>query len=341
VARIRVGVLMGGASSEREISLASGKMIAEHLPRDRYDVVMLDSLALMAGNPKLPKALREQAQALVEHRRVGESLGERDRSLPSAFQDEIRQAADATLPAGEALAPTRGGARIDVAFLALHGPYGEDGTIQGLLELIAEGVPVPRGVTLERADWREDAAAALQAARALLPGVVKPARQGSSIGMSLPDDAAALEGALQEAFRFDSRVLVEERLRGTEITVGVIGNRELRALPVVEIVPKHAFFDYQAKYDPSLSEEICPARIPEATARAAQELACRSHRALDCRGLSRTDMILTAAGPVVLELNTMPGMTVNSLLPKAARAAGIPFGELLHRLVELALEPEP
>jgi D-alanine-D-alanine ligase len=170
--------------------------------------------------------------------------------------------------------------------------------------------------------------------------VVKPSRQGSSIGMSLAGDLAELGRALEEAFRYDARVLVEERVAGSELTVGVIGNRELTALPVVEIVPKRAFFDYRAKYDPALSEEICPARIPEALASQAQDLATRAHRALDCRGLSRTDLIHGPRGLVVLEVNTMPGMTVNSLLPKAAAAAGIPFGELLHRLVQLALEPQ-
>ena len=129
---------------------------------------------------------------------------------------------------------------------------------------------------------------------------------------------------------------------GTELTVGVIGNRELTALPVVEIVPKRAFFDYRAKYDPALSDEICPARLPAETAAQAQELGLRAHRALGCRGLSRTDMILgnDERGLVVLEVNTLPGMTMSSLLPKAAAAAGITFGDLLHRLVTLALEPE-
>jgi D-alanine-D-alanine ligase len=136
-------------------------------------------------------------------------------------------------------------------------------------------------------------------------------------------------------------VLIEERLEGCEITVGVIGNRRLTALPPVEIVPKRDFFDYRAKYDPALSEEICPARITPEETRRVQDLGLRAHRALDCRGLSRVDMIITVdRGPVVLEVNTLPGLTVNSLLPKAARAAGISFAELLDRLVRLALGEE-
>jgi len=363
--RIRVGVLMGGASAEREISLASGQMIAEHLPRDRYDVVMLDTLALMAHHPGLTPALRQRAQALIGHH--SDARGElqaHGHELPAAFQDRIREAASAVVPATEALAATGGKARIDVAFIALHGRYGEDGTIQGMLDLFgipyvgsgtlasalamdkamakklfgASGIPTPSGLTLERADFASAPDACSARAAAFVPAVVKPAREGSSIGMSLVNDAAAMPAALRAAFAHDARVLVEERVAGTELTVGVIGNRELLALPVIEIVSRRAFFDYRAKYDPALSEEICPARITDDVAREAQELARRAHRALDCRGLSRTDMILSERGLVVLELNTLPGMTVNSLLPKAARTAGIPFGELLHRLIRLALE---
>lgn len=364
--RIRVGVLMGGASGEREISLASGKMIAEHLPREIYDVVMLDTLALMAHNPRLSPALRARAADLLGPRSDARAeLQAHGHELPEAFQDQIRDAAQSVVPATEAIAATGGGARIDVAFIALHGRYGEDGTIQGMLDLLGipyvgsgtlasalamdkamakrvlahEGIPTPRGVTLERADFEADPDAAVARAGAFVPAVVKPAREGSSIGMSLAGDLAALPEALRRAFAHDARVLVEERVRGTELTVGVVGNRELTALPVIEIVSKRDFFDYKAKYDPSLSDEICPARIPDDTAQAAQDLARRTHRALDCRGLSRTDMILSERGLVVLELNTLPGMTVNSLLPKAARTAGIPFGELLDRLVRLALEP--
>jgi len=368
--RIRVGVLMGGASAERDISLASGKMIAEHLPRDRYEVVMLDSLALMAGNPRLPPAMRERAAALLQPRsapRPAEAAAEADAALPAGFQDDIRAAAAQVVPATRAIAPAPAAeARIDVAFLALHGTYGEDGTIQGLLELLgipyvgsgtlasalamdkvmakkvlsADGIAVPRGAVVERAEFRSDPDAAAARVAALLPAVVKPACQGSSIGMSLVAQPAAMRGALEQAFAYDRRVMVEERVVGRELTVGVLGNREPTALPVVEIVSKREFFDYRAKYDPALAEEICPAVLPAEVAAAAQELALQAHRALDCRGLSRTDLIHSERGLVVLEVNTLPGMTVNSLLPKAARAAGIPFPELLDRLVRLALEPE-
>ncbi len=362
--KIRVGVLMGGASSEREISLASGKMIADHLPKDRYEVVMLDPLALMARNPKLSAELRQRATALLERGGTPEVLPARDQSLPETFRREIASAARSTLPATDVV---MGHAPVDVAFLALHGPYGEDGTLQGMLDILgipyvgsgvlasalamdkvmaktvleAHEIPTPRDLVIERREFRDDPeAAARRASQAFLPAIVKPVRQGSSIGMALVRGAAGMRDALAEAFAYDDRVMVEERLVGTELTVGVVGNRELTALPVVEIVSKREFFDYQAKYDPAASDEICPARIAADVAALVRELAMRAHRALGCRGLSRVDMILTERGPVVLELNTVPGMTVNSLLPKAARAAGIPFGELLDRLVKLALEEE-
>ena len=365
--KIRVGVLMGGASNEREISLASGKMVAEHLPTDRYEVVMLDPLALMVGNRKLPAEMRDKARALIEKGGLVEALPERDRTLPASFQKEMTTAAATLRPATDAIAATGGDARIDVAFPVLHGTYGEDGTLQGMLDLVgiryvgsgtlasalamdklmtktvlkASGLPVARDVLVERRDFvaePEDTAGRVGAQ--ILPSVVKPVRSGSSIGMTMVHTREEMRSALEEAFRYDDRALVEERLSGTELTVGVIGNRELTALPVIEIVTKREFFDYQAKYDPAVTEEICPARVSDAIAGEVQDLAMRAHRALGCRGLSRTDFIYGAEGPVVLEINTMPGMTVNSLLPKAARVAGIPFGELLHRLVQLALEDE-
>jgi D-alanine-D-alanine ligase len=205
----------------------------------------------------------------------------------------------------------------------------------------ARGLPVARDALVTRGDWSEDPGATLERSAALLPAVVKPVRQGSSIGMSLAEDADSLRRALDEALRHDNRALVEERLSGVGLSVGVLGNRELQALPPIEIVPKRSFFDYRAKYDSALTDEICPARIDEALAARVQALAIDAHRALDCRGLSRTDMIAhPERGPIALEVNTMPGMTINSLLPKAARVAGIGFPELLDRLVRLALEPE-
>ena len=366
--RIRIGVLAGGASAERQISLATGIQIMANLPTDRYEVVLLDPLALMANNPHITEEQRAHARELAAHSGRVEALPERDRrELPAALQRQIEEASAKLVPATTALVPSGGDRPVDVAFIALHGPWGEDGKLQGMLDLLgipyvgsgvlasalamdkamakvvlaSAGIEVPSGFAVTAADNARDPAGIARRAQEIgYPLVVKPISQGSSFGVSMLDRPDQLPAALVESLRYDDRVLVEERLTGTELTVGVIGgDLDLVALPVIEVVTKREFFDYKAKYDPELTDEICPARVSDEVARRAQDLAERAHRALGCRDLSRTDMILTADGRMpVLEVNTIPGMTANSLLPKAARVAGIPFGQLLERLVGKALE---
>jgi D-alanine-D-alanine ligase len=366
--RIRVGVLAGGASSERQISLATGIEIASHLPADRYEVTLIDPLALMHGNAALSAEQRAHARALAEHSGVLEELPERDRrELPAALQERIVKGSSGLVGANSALVPAGNEPRrLDVIFVAIHGQWGEDGTIQGMLELLgipyvgsgvlasalamdkvmaktvlaASSIEVPAGIVVARATWSEEREKSLAQAEDLgYPLVVKPVRQGSSVGVVMVDSASELPAAIEFGFTLDDRVMVEERLHGTELTVGVIGNgANLRALPVIEIATKAEFFDYRAKYDPALTDEICPARISDDLASQTQEVAIAAHRALGCRDLSRTDMIATDDGRVVvLEVNTIPGMTANSLLPKAARVAGIDFGELCSMLIEAAL----
>ena len=352
--RIRVGVLMGGASAERQISLVSGMGIASHLDPSRYEVVMLDPLALMAGNPHLSEEQRALARRVATGGGTPEALPERDQALPAAMQEQMRQASSALVPATAALSATPSGERIDVAFIALHGPWGEDGRLQGVLDLLgipytgsgvlasalamdkamaktvlaANGLDVPEGEIVTSPSDRPSIAP---------PSVVKPVANGSSFGMSMVDDAAGYPAAIAEALKYDGRALVEERIRGRELTVGVIGADELQALPVIEIVPKHGAFDYRAKYDSSESDELCPAPIPDDVAQRAQAFAVRAHRALGCYGISRTDLMWDGGRMAVLEVNTMPGMTPNSLVPKAAKVAGISYGELVDRLVGWAL----
>ncbi|MEP7003137.1 MAG: D-alanine--D-alanine ligase [Chloroflexota bacterium] len=356
--RIRVGVLAGGASAERQISLASGLQIAEQLPKDRYEVVMLDPLALMAHNPALNDEQRALAERLAGGGGTPEALPDRDRELPAAMQDTMHRASSALASASGPLSLTGAAAGgIDVAFVALHGPWGEDGKLQGVLEtlgipytgsgvlasalamdkamaktvLAASGIDVPRGEVVSRVTDRPSIAP---------PAVVKPVENGSSVGVTMVDDPSGYPAAIAEALTYDGRALVEERIDGIELTVGVIGpDDDLQALPVIEIVPKRAFFDYRAKYDSAASDEICPARVPDAVAKRAQEIAVRAHQALGCRAISRTDLIWSKETDrmVALEVNTMPGMTANSLVPKAARVAGISFPELVERLVGWAL----
>lgn len=254
-------------------------------------------------------------------------------------------------------------ARVDVVFPVLHGPPGEDGCFQGLLEILglpyvgsgvlgsacamdktvakrlfrAAGLPVAREVVIRPG---EDPAAAAERVRAELGThvVVKPARQGSAVGVGFGDDG--LEEAIARALSFGDAVLVEERIQGKEITVAVL-ERENRveALPVIEIrTPPQSWYDYQHRYTPGWSEHVIPAPLPEATYARTQEVACLAHQALHCRDLSRADFVVPESGePVLLEVNTIPGMTPTSLFPDAARAAGISFEELVAYLVARAL----
>jgi D-alanine-D-alanine ligase len=173
-----------------------------------------------------------------------------------------------------------------------------------------------------------------------LPLVVKPVEAGSSVGMSIVREAAALPVALDQAFEHGPEVLVEAFIEGIEITGGVLGNQTLEALPLIEIIPGkgYEFFDYQAKYQAGATEEICPARINADLTAIAQHYALEAHKALRCRGYSRTDMILRGSDFFVLETNTIPGMTATSLFPQAAQKAGYSFSQLLERLIELSLE---
>ena len=175
-----------------------------------------------------------------------------------------------------------------------------------------------------------------------IPLVVKPVVGGSSVGMSIVRTVSDLPGAVDTAFEFDSAVMVEGYIDGIELTGGVIGNQELEAFPIIEIIPDeaHEFFDYEAKYTAGVSQEICPARIDEELTLKAQTYATNAHQALFCRGYSRTDMILRDREIYVLETNTIPGMTATSLLPQSAQAAGLNFTRLLDRLIELGLEEQ-
>jgi len=329
----KVAVLMGGASAERAVSLSTGRQILQALDPARYEVYALDTAT---GQASLP--VTASVQAL---------MAEGNNAAITAL----------TQP-GQV---SRAG-RPDVVFIALHGPGGEDGTVQGMLEVLgipytgsgvlasalamdkvmskrvlsSVGVRMPQDVTVSRG---EEAQTQEALAQMPLPVIVKPSRQGSTIGMSVVRERGEMPGALELAFAHDDTALVEEFVAGTEITVPVLGNKTLETLPIVEIVPSSGFYDYEAKYTAGATDEIVPARISEAVAQEARALALQCHRTLGCRGMSRTDMIVDAGGHVfVLEVNTIPGMTPTSLLPRSAEAAGLPFSALLDRLINLALE---
>ncbi len=306
--KLTVALLSGGISSEREVSLQSGDQVYEALDKDKYHILRYD-----------PKTDLGQL--------VNDASG------------------------------------IDVALIILHGPYGEDGTVQGLLDLLhvpyqgsgvlgsalamnkavtkklyeKSGLLVPPYIIYDRDDNVDVDACIKQLG---LPLVVKPVAGGSSVGMSIVRSKADLQGALDKAIVYDSAVMAESYIAGIELTGGVLGNKGLQALPIIEIVPDQTreFFDYEAKYTPGVTQEICPARIDEELTLQAQSYAKIAHQTLYCRGYSRTDMILKDKEIYVLETNTIPGMTATSLLPQAAQVAGISFSQLIDKLIELSLE---
>jgi D-alanine-D-alanine ligase len=294
----RVGVLMGGLSREREISLKTGKAILKALTEKGYPVASID-----VGDDIVDKLVKE---------------------------------------------------KVECAFLALHGRFGEDGTIQGMLELmripytgsgvlasalamhkimskkffLLEKIPTPRFEALRRDEIKKDP---LKQISLPLPVVVKPAREGSTIGVSIVQKDEELGPALNKAGEYDEEILVEEFMKGKEITVGILENIPL---PVIEIVPKSGFYDYYAKYTKGETQYILPARIPREKYLSAQEASVRAFQELGCSGVARVDLMTDEnEDPFVIDVNTMPGMTETSLLPKAAHYAGIPFEDLVERIL--------
>jgi D-alanine-D-alanine ligase len=330
--RIRVAVIAGGRSSEHEISIASARSVLAALDPERYETTAIE--IGKSGRWELGSA--ELA------------------SLPEAAGDG---ASVETLPVVADSAPAAALGAIDVALPILHGPFGEDGTVQGLLELAGvpyvgagvaasalcmdkdlfkavlrdRGIPVARNVTLREGDAVEHPFA--------YPVFVKPARLGSSVGISKVHDASELEPAVALARRHDDKVLIEELLDGIEIECGVLGNRDPIASEVGEIDAHAEWYDYSAKYDEGGMELVIPARIPDDVREQARSLAVESFVATECEGMARVDMFATTAGGVVVnEINTIPGFTATSVYAKLFEASGIPYGELLDRLIQLALE---
>jgi D-alanine-D-alanine ligase len=306
--KMRLALIAGGKSAEREVSLKSGEQVFQALNKDKYDIRRYDPLT---------------------------DLGKLVAEAPE----------------------------LDAALIIMHGRGGEDGTLQGMLDLL--GVPYQgSGVLGSALGMNKELSkflyqkAGLNVARAIffdkheapgpqaivddlgLPAVIKPVNEGSSIGVTIARTLEELQAGLDAAYQYDYRVLVEEFIQGVEVTGGVLGNHDLTALPLVEICPSesYAFFSYDAKYLPGASTEICPARLTPELTLMAQEAALAAHKALCCRGYSRTDMLVKDGKIYVLETNTIPGMTATSLFPQAAAAMGLDFTSLLDKLIELALE---
>ena len=330
---MRITVLTGGASAERTVAFAGAAQIVEALRVRGHKVEVVDTVTglLSPGDERqlLTGAVGREPPSVAE-------LDAREREFLSNGLSKL----DAVKGA-------------DVLLLCLHAGRGEGGTLQAILDVIgapytgsgamasalamdkdlskrlfrAAGVPVPAWFMAPVAP--EDVTTALG-----WPAIVKPSRMGSSVGMTLVRSAKGLDPAVELARQYDSEVMVEQFIPGRELTVGVLGDVPL---PVGEIVPKHELFDYECKYTPGMSEEIFPAKLDSKLARQLQELALAAHRALKLGGYSRVDFRLSPDGDIFcLEANTLPGMTRTSLLPQAARAAGVEFPELCERICRLA-----
>ena len=331
---------MGGTSSERDVSLASGLRIGEALRSRGHEVHAVDTAK---------GALTQED----ERRMLAEGVV---KQLPPTPTELARMNAESVAETAARL-PKRGDC--DVAFLALHGGRGEDGTIQALLDLA--GVPytgsghLPSALAMDKdlskhlfrafdvgtANWLmavdpSTPPSAETVERALgWPVIVKPSKQGSTVGLSIVKHGSELAPAVADAFEHDDEVMIEQFIAGRELTVGILGGD---ALPVGEIIPKHEIYDYECKYTAGMAEEIFPAPLtPEQTA-SVQHQARRAFAALKLGGCARIDFRMTSAGEFYcLEANTLPGMTATSLIPQAAAAAGIPFPELCERIALLAM----
>jgi D-alanine-D-alanine ligase len=328
--RVRVAVVAGGRSSEHEISVASARSVIEALDPERYDV------------------------QTIEIARDGRW------QLNSGATRELERPVAETLPVPTGSPPETLG-QVDVVLPILHGPFGEDGTVQGLLELAGvpyvgagvtasalcmdkdlfksvcrdKGIPVTRSVTLRNGDRPSNPFG--------YPVFVKPARLGSSVGITKVESEEQLGAAVELARRHDEKVLVEEFVGGVEVECGVLGNRDPIASLPGEIVA-HGFggvdwYDYSAKYDEGGMDLIVPPRIPEEAIERVQQVSIDAFVASDCEGMARVDCFVTADGEVLVnELNTIPGFTATSVYAKLFEASGVPYQELLDRLIELALE---
>lgn len=235
---------------------------------------------------------------------------------------------------------------VDIVFIAMHGPYGEDGTVQGMLEVArlkytGSGV-LASALGMDKLMFRKIMRAegiTIPKSTNKFPCFVKPYNQGSSVGASIARNKKELEKAIKLAKKYSDKVLIEEYLKGMELTCAVLGNEKLFALPLIEIVPlKGEFFDYESKYTESGANEIVPARISKDLTKKVQDLAVKVYKAVGCRGFGRVDFILkNNRTPVVLEINTIPGLTPMSLVPKAAKAAGISYRIMLDKIISYAI----
>lgn len=325
--KIKIVVLMGGKSPEHEVSVISGKEVVRNLDDHKYDV-----FPLLISKDGTKWILTDNKKEIT------------------LYEGTSIQGVN-SIPQG----------KVDVVFIAMHGPFGEDGKIQGMLDTLGikytgsqvaasaigmdkilfrkimkvENLPIPIYVVISKSERKINIGRLKK-----LPYFVKPYDQGSSVGASIVRRRRDLKKALKLAFSFSDKALVDEYIKGMEVTCSVLGNENAKALPVIEIIPKKGdFFDYESKYTESGSDEIVPARISKKLTREIQKLSIKVHKAIGARGFSRVDFILKENKyPIILEINTIPGLTPMSLLPKAARASGLSYSKLLDKIIEYSIK---
>ena len=382
--KLRVGILFGGRSGEHEVSLLSAASVLHAIDRDKYEVVPIgitkDGRWLTAGDAENML----QGKLVVESRHL--RAGDPETTQPAAVlargesvvvpPEPVRRQSGLVPFQTDALLTRRASDRainVDVIFPVLHGTFGEDGTIQGLLELadmayvgagvlgsaagmdkdimkslfIAAGIPIVKHVTILRSAWKKDPRKVQKFVESKLryPVFVKPANLGSSVGISKAHDRKEIGPAMEEAARFDRKIVIEQGVGGKknkarEIECSVLGNDEPLASVPGEIVPVKEFYDYNAKYLDEGSELIIPAKLTKAETKKVQELAVRSFKAVDCSGLARVDFLMDAQTRRIYlnEINTMPGFTAISMYPKLWAASGLDYSDLIDRLIQLGLE---
>jgi len=336
--KIKVCVLLGGISTERNISLVTGKCILDNLDKEKYIVYAVDT----ADFSKNKEEIIKNTPLVDSHKPIIEEL----------FNSDYIKSPDILFNKESEYFP-------DICYIALHGKGGEDGAIQGLLEtleikytgsnvfassiamnksytkyvLSSCGVKVPLSIDINTKLGYD--ISDIKNKITTYPVYVKASNQGSSIGVIRVEEEDELENTINSVSQYDNLVLIEEFIKGTEITVGVIGNDT--ALPTIEIVPSTGEYDLTSKYMPGLTNEICPARISSDLETKAKEIALKCHNVLCCSGISRTDMIIQNEDIYVLEVNTIPGMTPTSLIPIAAKEYGIKYPDLLNVIINSAL----
>ena len=365
--RLRVGIFAGGRSAEHEVSLSSADAVLRAIDRDRFEpyLVYIDR----EGRWHLPPG----PAPLLGDAPLAALLGA---ATPAQQTSRLREHADLPVPIGDDRADLAPRAvlrslaeAIDVAFLVLHGPFGEDGTLQGFLEMAGvpytgagvmasavamdkvvfkdlmrgHGLPVVDYTWFRRAAWREAPERVLRDVAEQIGdrSLVKPARLGSSVGMTLVHGPDELPGALDEAFRYDGKVIVEAYVAGArELECGVLGNDSPIVFEPGEVVSHHEWYDYEAKYVAGLADVLPRAEVDPALATRVKELALAAYRAVDCAGLARVDFLVPPGDVFLSEMNTLPGFTATSMYPKQAELAGLAFPDLIARLIELGLQAD-